>query len=92
MRSLSKRLKQKYWKIWKPQSYAYEMENRSKSSNNYSDNRKKKKDICHHCGDDLTPSHKCMNNQTIQCRIVNGNEVHVSAPEILSDSNSNTKS
>ena len=27
----------------KPQSYAYEMENRSKSSNNYADNRKKKK-------------------------------------------------
>ena len=46
MRSLRKRQKQKYWKIWKPQSYAYEMENMSKSSNNYSDNRKKKKKIC----------------------------------------------
>ena len=30
----------------KPQSYAYEMENRSNSSNSYADNRKKKKNIC----------------------------------------------
>ena len=30
----------------KPQSYAYEMENSLKSSNIYSDNRKKKKNIC----------------------------------------------
>ena len=30
----------------KPQSYAYEIENRLKISNNYSDNRKKKKNTC----------------------------------------------
>ena len=30
----------------KPQSHAYEMENWSKSSNSYYDNRKKKKNIC----------------------------------------------
>ena len=46
----------------KPKSYGYEMENRSKSSNGYFDNKKKKKkNICHQCGDDWTPSHKCRN-------------------------------
>ena len=49
----------------KPQSYSYEMENRSKSSNSYADNRKKKKNICHRCDDDWTPGHKCRNNETI---------------------------
>ena len=56
------------------------MENRSKSSNGYSDNKKKKKkNICHRCGDDWTPGHKCRNNETIQYKIINGKEVQVSA-------------
>ena len=75
----------------KPQSYAYERENRSKSSNSYSDNRKKKKNICRRCGDDWT-SHKCRNNQTIQCKIINGEEVQVSTQETSFDSNTDTKS
>ena len=53
---------------------------------------KKKKNICRQCGDDWTPGHKCRNNQIIQCRIINGKEVQVSAPEISSDSNTDTKS
>ena len=68
------------------------MENRSKSSNNYSDNREKKKNICRQCDDDWTLGHKCRNNQTLQCRIINGKEVQVSAPEISSDSNTDTES
>ena len=72
---------------YKPQSYAYEMENRSKSSNSYVDNRKKKKSICCQCGDDSTPGHKCRNNETIQCKIINGKEVQISAKEVSSDSN-----
>ena len=36
----------------KPQSYAYEVENRSKMSNSYSNNRKNKKNTCRRCGDD----------------------------------------
>ena len=76
----------------KPQSYAYEMENRSKSSNTYADNQKKKKNICHLCGDDWTLSHKCRNNETIQCKIINEKEVQVSTQETSPDSNTNTKS
>ena len=76
----------------KPQSYSYEMENISKSSNSYVDNRKKKKNICRQCGDDWTPGHKRRNNQIIKCIITNGEEVQVSAPEISSDSNTDTDS
>ena len=76
----------------KPQSYAYEMENRSKSSNSYADNRKKKKNICHRCGVGWTPGHKCRNNETIQCKIINGKEVQVSAQDTSSDSNTDTES
>ena len=36
--------------------------------------------------------HKCRNNQTIQCIIINGKEVQVSKSEILSDSNTDTDS
>ena len=35
----------------KSQSYAYEIENRSKTSNRYSDNRKNKKNTCPRCSD-----------------------------------------
>ena len=52
----------------------------------------KKKNICHRCGDDLTLGDKCRNNQTIPCRIINGKEVQVSAPEISFDSNTDTNS
>ena len=68
------------------------MENRSKSSNSYADNRKKKKNICRRCGDDWTPGHKCRNNETIQFKIINGKEVQVFAQETLSDSNTDTES
>ena len=71
----------------KPQSYANEIKNRSKSSNNYSDNRKKKKNTCRRCSDDRTPCHKCRNNETIQCKIINRKEVQVSAQETSSYSN-----
>ena len=68
------------------------MENRSKSSNGYSDNKKKKKkNICRRCGDDWTHGHKCRNNETIQCKIINGKEVQVFAQETLSDSNTITE-
>ena len=49
-------------------------------------NRKRKK-TCRRCGDDWTPGHKCRNNETIQCKIINGKEVQVCAKEVSSDSN-----
>ena len=76
----------------KPQSYAYEMENRSKSSNIYTDNRIKKKIICRGCGDDWSPGHKCRNNEAIQCKIINGKEVQVFAQDTLSNSNTDIDS
>ena len=63
-----------------------------KSSNSYSDNKKKKKkNICRRCGDDWTPGHKCRNKQTIECKIINGKEVQVSTQEVSSDSNTDTE-
>ena len=62
------------------------------SSNSYADNIKKKKNICRRCGDDWTPGHKCRNNETIQCKIINGKELQVSVQETSSDSNTDTKS
>ena len=76
----------------KPQSYAYERENRSNSSNSYYDNRKKNKNICHRCCDYWTLGHKCRDNQTIHCRIINGKEVQVFASETSSDSNTDIDS
>ena len=69
------------------------MENRSKSSNGYSDNKKKKKkNICRRCSDDWTLGHKCRNNEIIQCKIINGKEVQVSVQETSSDFNTDTES
>ena len=68
----------------KPQSYAYEVENRSKMYNRQFNNRKKKKNTCPPCSDDWIPNHKCRDRQTVHCKIINGKEVQVSAEEISS--------
>ena len=60
------------------------------SRNNPRDN--KKKNICRRCGDDWTHGHKCKNNEIIQCKIINGKEVQVSAQDTSSNSNIDTES